>query len=69
MKLKGLLKVTGKSLFKVARVAVVGAASVAVAHGPEAAQILSQFDPKAAAVFTLAYTLLDAYKHREKINE
>lgn len=62
-------KVIGKSLFKAGKVIVVGGASIAIAHGPEAAQIISSFDPKAAAIFTLAYTLLDAYKHRDKLNE
>lgn len=62
----GIFKVIGKSLYKVGKIAVVGTAATLVTHGPETLQALSAVNPWAALAFTILYSGLDAYKHRDK---
>lgn len=65
-KLFGFLKVAGKSLFKVGKIALIGAGTAVLTQGPDVVKVISTVDPKLAAAFTLIYTLIDTWKHRDK---
>ena len=69
MKINGVLKVVGKSLFKVAKVGAVGLGSAVIAYGPDVLDALAKTDPKYAAIAAVAYTLIDAWKHRDKLDK
>ena len=62
----GIFKVIGKSFYKSLKAGAIVVGSIAVANGPQTADVLSSINPWAGLAFSLIYTGIDAYKHRDK---
>lgn len=63
----GKFKVVGKSLLKLAKIGAVGVGSVVISNPTQTIEVLSSMNPWAALAFSVLYTGIDAYKHRDKV--